>query len=91
MKFKTKKKGNPLAIHCLGLCVSLPRALVPALMGELKIRQAALPKKKKKKKKKLVKLAEFKHEVAMARWRARESEAATPSSQLSSMELTMWD
>lgn len=57
-------------------------------MGELKIRQAAQPKKKKKK---LVKLAEFKHEVAMARWRARESEAATPSSQLSSMELTMWD
>lgn len=80
MKFKTKKKkkkGNPLASHCLGLCVSLPRALVPALMGELKIRRAAQPKKKK-----LVKLAEFKHEVAMARWRARESEAATPSSQL---------
>ena len=74
------------AIAFSGLRVSLLRALVPALMGELKISRAAQPKKKKK----LVKLAEFKHEVVMARWRAREAEVATPSSQLLSMELTMW-
>lgn len=78
MKFKTKKKKkrNPLAVHCLGLRVSLPSALVPALIRELKIPRAAQPKKK------LVKIAEFKYKMSMARWTTREAEAATPSSQL---------
>lgn len=88
MKFKTKKKRKSPGYPLLRTLCFTSEGPGSSPDGGIKNPSSRAAKKKKKK---LVKLAEFKHEVAMARWRARESEAATPSSQLSSMELTMWD